>query len=212
MILIAAFLLLLTSCSSTATLPEEGLFSKNSQGCQNIPTITYQPLTTYYVSTSGDDTNDGLSADKPWKNLSYAEKTATEAGSMIALKKGDVFEMNHSLGIHHGGVTNTPIVWDGATWGSGDQAVIKSTSNREAPEKSMVNIIGASHVIFQNITLDGNHTNTFGIVVGGTDSYYSSKGYQSNETNIVVQNNKILNSLTTCCRLFQTSFTKSSTF
>ncbi len=151
------------------------------------------PSVTYYVSTGGDDDNDGLTEQTPWQTLEYAETNATGAGARIALKRGDVFEKATALGIHHGGTPGEPIVWDGDYWGTGGKATIRSSQDREAPEKAVVNIIGASHVVFQNIVVDGNGTNAFGIVVGGTDSYYSQDGYQDSETGVIVQNNSILN-------------------
>ncbi len=159
-------------------------------GVAVVPPIT---SVTYYVSTGGDDDNDGLTEQTPWQSLDYAEDNATVAGARIALKRGDVFETATALGIHHGGTPGQPIVWDGDYWGTGGKAIIRSSQDREAPEKAVVNIIGASHLYFQNIVVDGNDTNAFGIVVGGTDSYYSPNGYQDSETNIVVQNNSILN-------------------
>jgi hypothetical protein len=146
----------------------------------------------YYVSTGGDDDNDGLTEQTPWRTLDYAEANATVPGARIALKRGDVFEKATALGIHHGGTPGEPIVWDGDFWGTGGKATIRSSQDREAPEKAVVNIIGASHVVFQNIVVDGNGTNAFGIVVGGTDSYYSPAGYQYLETDIVVQGCSIL--------------------
>ncbi len=43
---------------------------------------------TYYVSTDGDDNNDGLSETTPWKSLEYASWNA-EKGSVVLLKRGD---------------------------------------------------------------------------------------------------------------------------
>lgn len=148
---------------------------------------------TFYVSTGGDDGNDGLTEQTPWRTLDHAEANATVPGARIALKRGDVFEKATALGIHHGGTPGQSIVWDGDFWGAGDKATIRSSEDREAPQKAVVNIIGASHVVFQNIVVDGNSTNAFGIVIGGTDSYYSADGYQDSEADIVVQGNSIFN-------------------
>jgi len=74
------------------------------------PTLTH----TYYVSTSGNDLSDGLTSSTPWKTLQHAEATATAPGSIIALKKGDVWSSAMALGITHGGTAGKSIVWDGA--------------------------------------------------------------------------------------------------
>jgi hypothetical protein len=147
----------------------------------------------YYVSTDGSDSNDGLSPDTPWGSLLYAEANATEPGSIIALKRGDIFVMTSALGIHHGGVSGDPIVWDGGLWGDGPNAVIRAGNDRGAGQLSIVNISGASHVTFQNITVDGNDKNAFGLVVGGTDSYYSPGAYQDSETSIIIQDSEFIN-------------------
>ena len=94
---------------------------------------------TYYVSTDGDDANDGLTEQTPWQTLDYAETNATVAGARIALKRGDVFEKATALGIHRGGTPGEPTVWDGDYWGTGGKATIRSSQDREAPEKAVVN-------------------------------------------------------------------------
>jgi hypothetical protein len=97
------------------------------------------------------------------------------------------------LAIHHGGIAGSHITWDGSLWGTGANAIIRSGSNRTGSNMSIVNIAGCSNLTFQNITVDGNNTNTFGLVIGGADNVYSSGGVQNAEKNIVVQNCSILN-------------------
>jgi len=149
--------------------------------------------TRYYVSTSGNNANNGLTATTPWQTIQYAETHATNAGDVIALKRGDIWLTNLALGIHHGGISGNPITWDGALWGSGANAIIRSSSNRTGSNMSIVNIIGCSYVTFQNISVDGNNTYTFGLVIGGTDNMYSSGGIQNAEKSIIVQNCSVLN-------------------
>ena len=149
--------------------------------------------TRYYVSSSGSNANDGLTIATPWQTVQYAEAHATGTGDVIALKKGDIWFTDTALGIHHGGIAGSPITWDGALWGSGANAIIRSSCNRTAPNLSVVNIIGCINVTFQNISVDGNNTFTFGLVIGGTDNMYSAGGIQNSEKNIVVQNCSILN-------------------
>src|SRR4030043_1537110 len=70
--------------------------------------------TKYYVSTSGNNANNGLSTATPWQTIQYAETHATNAGDIIALKRGDIWSTNIALGIHHGGTSGNPITWEGA--------------------------------------------------------------------------------------------------
>lgn len=154
---------------------------------------TVVSATTYYVSTSGNNANNGLTTSTPWQTPQYAASRAVNPGDVIALKRGDVWSTNIALGIHYGGTAGNPITWDGALWGSGANAIIRSSGNRSGSNLSVVNIIGCSNVIFQNITVDGNNTYTFGIVIGGTDNMYSSGGKQNSEKNITIQNCAIRN-------------------
>jgi uncharacterized repeat protein (TIGR02059 family) len=149
--------------------------------------------TTYYVSSSGKNANNGLTTSTPWQTVQYAEAHATNAGDIIALKKGDIWLTDIALGIHHGGVSGNPIIWDGALWGTGANAIIRSACNRISPNLSVVNIIGCSYVTFRNISVDGNNTYTFGLVIGGTNNMYSNGGIQNAEKYIIVQNCSVLN-------------------
>ena len=179
----------------TANMRDAGMHDVGAApqtGCSRPDDEAIVPKQVYYVSTSGDDGNDGLSESTAWRTPAHAEKTATKAGTLIALKRGDTFVMNSALGIHHGGAAGSPIMWDGGFWGSGDRARLQASADRDAPEKAVVNIIGCSHVVFENFIVDGNHTNAFGLVVGGTDSYYSHEGFQKDEDNIVVRDNDVL--------------------
>jgi hypothetical protein len=47
---------------------------------------------TYYVSTSGDDANDGLTPSTPWQTLSKASETTYQPGDTVLFKRGDAFD------------------------------------------------------------------------------------------------------------------------
>jgi hypothetical protein len=81
--------------------------------------------TTYYVSTSGNDSNNGKTTATPWRTLSYAESSATTPGDIILLKKGDVWYLTKPFVIEHSGSNDNYIIWDGGSWGSGSNAIIK---------------------------------------------------------------------------------------
>lgn len=145
----------------------------------------------YYVSTSGNDANNGLTTATPWQTIQYAEAHAISAGDTIALRRGDIWSSTIALGIHHGGTTGSPVTWDGALWGSGANAIIQSSGDRTGNNLSIVNIIGCSYVTFQNITVDGNNTKTFGLVIGSHTGM--SGNIQNNENHISVLYCSILN-------------------
>lgn len=146
--------------------------------------------TTYYVSTSGSDSNDGLTQSTPWQTLSYAESNATTPGDIIALKAGDIFLMPDILTITHSGSASNPIVWDGNLWGTvGDKAVIKANDSTGGGN---VRFVTCSYVTFQNIIVDGNSTAKRGVVVGGSSDFYGSPD-QYDEHDITIQDCEIKN-------------------
>lgn len=66
--------------------------------------------TTYYFSsTDGDDTNDGLSPEKPFKSLKKAEELSLKAGDSLLLKRGDIWYGSVTLELDNGSKEN-PIV------------------------------------------------------------------------------------------------------
>jgi hypothetical protein len=141
--------------------------------------------TRYYVSTSGLNSNSGLDSLHSWSTLLYAENHSNP-GDVIALKRGNTWSLTSALAIKHSGTT-----WDGSLWGTGANAVIKSSANRSGNNMAIVNIIGCSFVTFQNITVDGNNTQVFGLVIGGHTGY--SGNVQNNENHISILNCSILN-------------------
>ncbi len=149
--------------------------------------------TTYYVSTSGSDSNNGLSTSAPWATLSWAESHATAPGDIIALKKGDTWSLATSVVIKHGGTTGSPVTWDGSLWGSGANGKILNTKDRGDGNNALVHFItsGSHDVVFKNIIADGGNHQCFGIVIG----YHSaiSGNAQNNEHDITIDGCSILN-------------------
>lgn len=146
----------------------------------------------YYVSTSGNNSNDGLTTASPWQTLEYAESHAISVDDTICLKKGDKFITTAALGISHGGTSGHPIVWDGGLWGTGANAIIyPDFDGSNTTYYSAVNIRACSYLTFKNITVDVDNHNLFGIVVGGGDEF-SAAPEQNSETNIIVQGCKVL--------------------
>lgn len=88
--------------------------------------------TTYYVSTSGDDENNGISTSSPWKTLKkisrYSINPGFNAGDVIKFEGGSIFESDTSfygskLWVGSGGLIGSPIVY---TSYGGMRATIKA--------------------------------------------------------------------------------------
>lgn len=77
--------------------------------------------TTYYVSTSGLDTNNGTTTATPWKTLNKVNTTAFVSGDQILFKCGDTFNGNLTA-------SNSVQGWDKAltygAYGTGNKPVI----------------------------------------------------------------------------------------
>ena len=58
----------------------------------------------YYVSADGDDANDGLSADRPWKTLQKVSSFDLGEGECVLFRRGDVFRgsVNTRQGVSYG--------------------------------------------------------------------------------------------------------------
>ena len=53
-----------------------------------LSTSTYSAATTYYVSNSGNDDNNGTSESTPWKTIAKVNEQAFEPGNTIKYKRG----------------------------------------------------------------------------------------------------------------------------
>ncbi len=70
----------------------------NTKDCLNIQGVIY------YVSNDGDDHNDGLSVDAPWKTLNKVSKAKLCHGDGVLFKRGDLFrgKMKAQNGVTYG--------------------------------------------------------------------------------------------------------------
>ncbi len=77
----------------------------------------------YYVSCSGDDSNDGLTENTPWKTIDKINAMGGKLiNSVICFKRGDIFRGNITL---QNGVTYT-------SFGKGDKPIIKGSPENGA--------------------------------------------------------------------------------
>lgn len=80
--------------------------------------------TTYYVSTSGSDSNDGKSESKPWKTLKKVNSMmgSFKPGDNVLFKRGDKFEEGITLKITVDGTKDKRILF--GAYGSGAKPII----------------------------------------------------------------------------------------
>ncbi|QJD78194.1 NPCBM/NEW2 domain-containing protein [Spirosoma rhododendri] len=76
--------------------------------------------TTYYVASSGRDTNDGKSAGSPFQSVSRASQLALQPGDQVLFRRGDTFA--GTLTINQLGTDGKPIVVD--AYGSGAKPIL----------------------------------------------------------------------------------------
>ena len=109
---------------------------------------------TYYVSTSGNDTNDGLTEATAWRTITYAA-TQAQAGDIIKIK-GGYYGHEHVV-IENSGTKGNPIIFEG----------YDGTPVLDGEDRSGVGILieSKSYIILRNFKL----TN-YGIAVQLTDA------------------------------------------
>lgn len=153
-------------------------FYLQTQGGGVIPPV---PAVIYYVSTTGDNSNTGLTQADPWQTLAYADANAP-AGSIIALKKGDTFSLTAEWDIVGSGTVGNIKTWDGSLWGVGANAVIQ----HNGAGLFAIVFMNVSYITFKNITFDGNNANTNMICLGDFTA-----GEASSTHHIIIQDCEI---------------------
>lgn len=80
--------------------------------------------TTYYISSAkGDDKNDGISKDKPFKTLNKINEITLQPGDQVLLEKGSVFD-NQALHLKGSGTADAMILV--STYGEGKRPQINT--------------------------------------------------------------------------------------
>jgi hypothetical protein len=123
----------------------------NSKGQVSTATtqVTVNPDTrkTYYVSTSGSNSNDGLSDATPFQSIQVALDKAVN-GEKVLLKAGDTFNLSSTLTVKN---TNTVI----DSYGTG-KAKLLFTTNTPTTVIPIINLSAANTTgaLIQNIIMD----------------------------------------------------------
>jgi hypothetical protein len=127
-------------------------------------------MSTYYVSTSGSDSNSGTSASSPWKTIAKVNTVNLNAGDSVLFQGGQTFSGTLNVGSGDSGSSSSPV-----TFGSyNGQATINSGKSNGA----LVN--NCTGVWFNNLKFVGSPT-TSGTQSGITFQGYTNGTYYSND-------------------------------
>ena len=77
---------------------------------------TFANGTNYYISNSGNDSNDGRSPDRAWKSITKVNTSSFQPGDSVLFRKGDKF--SGTIIVKNNGTITKPIVY--AAYGIGD--------------------------------------------------------------------------------------------
>jgi hypothetical protein len=111
---------------------------------------------TYYVdATDGNDNKDGLSEPNAWQNISKVNSSMSSfaAGDSILFKKGETWI--EQLTITCSGNASSNITFDGAGYGSGDDALIDVTG-AGTPTACGIFFAGAEYIETKNFRIKGS--------------------------------------------------------
>jgi parallel beta-helix repeat protein len=189
MFLVLAFVVLLSSCQIffLAGVYEE-LQDKYGQGKYGISYIYV------YVSTSGNDANDGLSPSKPVRTLVKAMEIANtkDKAANVVIKVGSgVYTNGDGLSTNVGFVINRPNLIISGGWDSSFSSVEgKSELDGNGSLYHVVMIRNVTNVKLENLVIRGGNANgsSYPDSIGG-GIYVSNVSYLVIENNVVISNN-----------------------
>jgi len=116
--------------------------------------LSYAQNKTYYISTNGNDINNGLSAITPWQTLSKINGLDLEPGDKILLEGGSRFTGSIQLDQNDRGTPNNPILF--SSYGTGKATVY-------AVNETALYASNAGGIRMSNLTFQGNNSNSNGI-------------------------------------------------
>ncbi len=153
-------------CASGTLIDSQSSFNgeqppEEPAGCEEIIPPPHRDPATFYISSStGDDSNDGLSESAPWETAwKLASSDFLVPGDIINFKRGDIW--HERLWINSSGTENAPIV-------------INSYGNEEEPPP-----------LFDGTTL---HNIEWDMVSGYSNIYHTSTPSWNNDPGLIIIN------------------------
>jgi hypothetical protein len=145
-------------------------------------TIAPDNRPTIYVSTSGNDSNSGLSASSPIQSIARLNQLLT-SNTRVLFQDGDTFDMGSGVVINVGGMSHVYI----GSYGSGAQPVLMY--NGPATEGVLIGLSGStSNLVVQGLTFNSIYTNN-------NDSKAIPSALYMQGNDITVSDNTFLNLL-----------------
>lgn len=126
--------------------PTQGVFLLNEELAFQIAGTTNN----YYVSsTTGNDANDGLIPEAPWKTLTKVSEFSFTPGDSVLFLSGD--EFTGQLKINSSGIEGAPLVF--SRYGSGDKPLLNGSGASEGDFESTVFINNQSFIKLQDLEI-----------------------------------------------------------
>jgi arylsulfatase A-like enzyme len=113
------------------------------------PNTSYQSRAFYLSSSEGDDDNDGLSPNKPFKSLEKISTVALGGGDSILFKTGDTFI--GQLFVNGSGTEDSPIIIE--SYGDGDKPIIDGAKADGGAYLSAVLINNQEYIEIKNLEI-----------------------------------------------------------
>jgi hypothetical protein len=105
------------------------MLKKKTQQCLLLLTFVVFALTanatTYYISSSGNDSNSGTDASSPWQSLKKLNSARLSPGDKVLFRRGDTFY--GSIVVSNSGSSGNPITY--GAYGSGSKPIITGFTN-----------------------------------------------------------------------------------
>ncbi len=152
------------------------LFSKLLFFVFSLTTIVnFYGQTTYYVSASGNDSNNGTSTATPWLSLNKVSNAAIQPGDKVLFKRGDTFI--GELKPTYSGASGAPITF--SAYGTGDRPIITGSGGPGGDYLAAIYINNQDHFELSELEIQNerlvsregvNDTEAFGLYVHNTST------------------------------------------
>jgi Right handed beta helix region len=117
---------------------------------------------TYYVSSIGNDANNGTSANTPWQTLAQVTRAAFNPGDQILFRCGDTFP--GQLAVKSSGSPGNPITFSSYNPGTGTCTlpVLSGATGQTTWLQAAVLVKDQDNLSFSNLHISNNNTNIAG--------------------------------------------------